>query len=123
MSEESVMVSKVKGLYKILCQTEWNATVTGILVGFLSVMIMAWWRPWGAVGAIRNWGDWIMHGIASGLGSDAGILILYEEAPGALLVNSGSVIGIGFVLGAFVSACLGREFALRVPPTGNWSRR
>ncbi|HBH28774.1 MAG: YeeE/YedE family protein [Desulfofustis sp. PB-SRB1] len=116
MSEESVMVSKVKGLYKILCQTEWNATVTGILVGFLSVMIMAWWRPWGAVGAIRNWGDWIMHGIASGLGSDAGILILYEEAPGALLVNSGSVIGIGFVLGAFVSACLGREFALRVPP-------
>ncbi len=46
MGEQSVMVEKVKGLYKIMCQTEWNATVTGLVVGFFSVMIMAWWRPW-----------------------------------------------------------------------------
>jgi uncharacterized membrane protein YedE/YeeE len=116
MGEQSVMVEKVKGLYKIMCQTEWNATVTGLVVGFFSVMIMAWWRPWGAVGALRNWGDWIMYAITSVLGTEAGFFAYYEEAPGSILVNSGSVIGIGFVLGAFVSACLGKEFALRIPP-------
>ena len=116
MSEQSIVLGKVKGLYKTMCQTEWNPTITGIVVAFFSVMIMAWWRPWGAVGAIRNWGDWIMYGITSLLGTEAGFFAYYEEAPHALFSNSGSVIGIGFVLGAFISACLGRDFALRIPP-------
>ena len=116
MSEQSVLAVKARGLYKAMCQTEWNATVTGIVVGVLSVLIMAWWRPWGAVGAIRNWGDWLMYGLTSLLGTDVGIFAYYEEAPRAILVSSGSVIGIGFILGAFVSACLGKEFALRIPP-------
>ena len=116
MSEQSVLVDKLKGLYKTMCQTEWNATVTGIVVAFFSVMIMAWWRPWGAVGAIRNWGDWIMYGITSLLGTEMGFFAYYDEAPRSIFLNSGSVIGIGFVLGAFVSACLGKDFALRVPP-------
>ena len=116
MSEQSVLAQKAKDLYKIFCETEWNATVTGLVVGFFSVMIMAWWRPWGAVGAIRNWGDWIMYSITSVLGTEAGFFVYYEEAPRALLANTGSVIGIGFVLGAFVSACVGKEFALRIPP-------
>lgn len=116
MSEGSVMKDKVGELYKIFCKTEWNPTVTGVVVGFLSVMMMAWWRPWGAVGAIRNWGDWIMYGVGSVFGTDAGLLALYEEAPRSIFISSGSVIGIGFVVGAFVSACLGSEFALRIPP-------
>ncbi len=116
MSEESVLKSKATELYKILCKSEWNPTVTGVIVAFFSVMIMAWWRPWGAVGALRSWGDWIMYGVGSVFGSDAGLLALYEEAPRSIFVNSGSVIGIGFIAGAFISACLGNEFALRVPP-------
>ncbi|MBC8207729.1 MAG: YeeE/YedE family protein [Desulfobulbaceae bacterium] len=116
MSEESVMKNKVKDLYKILCQTEWNATVVGVLVGFFSVMIMAWWRPWGAVGAIRNWGDWIMYGVTNLVGSEAGIFAYYAEAPKGIFSGTGSVIGIGFVVGAFISACLGKDFAFRIPP-------
>ncbi|MBU0664470.1 MAG: YeeE/YedE family protein [Proteobacteria bacterium] len=116
MSEESVMGRKVKELYKTLCQSEWNATVTGVLVAFLSVMIMAWWRPWGAVGAIRNWGDWIMYGITSLTGSSSGVFSYYGEAPKAIFQDSGSVIGIGFIAGAFISACLGKNFAFRIPP-------
>jgi uncharacterized membrane protein YedE/YeeE len=116
MSEQSIVVNKFKGLYKAMCQTEWNPTVTGIVVAFFSVMIMAWWRPWGAVGAIRNWGDWIMYGITSMLGTDVAFFAYYEEAPRSILVSSGSVIGIGFVVGAFISACVGKEFALRIPP-------
>lgn len=116
MSEQNVFAEKAKGLYKAMCQSEWNATITGLVVGFLSVLIMAWWRPWGAVGGIRNWGDWIMYGLTSMLGTDAGFFAYYEEAPKAIMVSSGSVIAIGFIIGAFISACLGKEFALRIPP-------
>jgi hypothetical protein len=116
MSEGSVLKNKIKELYGLLCEKEWNPYVTGVIVAFFSVMMMAWWRPWGIVGAIRNWGDWIMYGIADFLGTDAGIFQYYEEAPGAIFTDSGSVIGIGFVVGAFISACLGKDFALRVPP-------
>ncbi len=111
MSEES-FGGKVKELYKALCQTEWNAYVVGMLVAFFSVLILAWMRPWGAVGAIRNWGDWIMYGI-SNVGLD---LEWYEDAPRSILENSGSIIGIGFVAGAFLSATLGNQFAIRIPP-------
>jgi len=112
MSEESVFVNKVKGLYKAFCQEEWDAITAGIIVAFLSVIIFAWWRPWGAVGAIRNWGEWIIYGF--GMWDSIG---LWEnDAPSSALINSGSVIGIGFIAGAFLSANLGDNFDIRIPP-------
>lgn len=116
MSEESVMGSKVKDLYKTCCKSEWNPTVVGAIVAFLSLLIMAWWRPWGAVGAIRNWGDWIIYGLNTVIGAENGILGFYDEAPRGIFSGSGSVIGLGFVAGAFISACLGKDFAFRIPP-------
>ncbi len=109
MAEESVFLSKVQGLYKKLCQDEWHANTVGIIVGLFSVFAMAWWRPWGAVGAVRNWGDWILYG--------AGI---FADKPESVLLSSGSVIGFGFIGGAFISANLGSNFAIRIPPV--WER-
>jgi len=77
---------------------------------------MAWWRPWGAVGAIRNWGDWIIYGLNLIIGAEEGLLGFYDEAPKGIFSGTGSVIGIGFIAGAFISACLGKDFALRIPP-------
>lgn len=105
MSEERILGNKVKELYKTLCQDEWNAYTVGVIVAFLSVLIMAWMRPWGAMGAMRNWGDWFLYGIGC-----------FEDAPKNIFNNSGSVIGIGFIAGAFLSATLGGQFALRIPP-------
>ncbi|KAB2892185.1 MAG: YeeE/YedE family protein [Desulfobulbaceae bacterium] len=116
MGDGSIVKSKAEGLYKTICQSEWNPTVTGVVVAFFSVMMMAWWRPWGAVGALRNWGDWIMYGFTSLLGADSGVFAFYEEAPRSIFIDSGSVIGLGFIGGAFISACLGKDFALRIPP-------
>lgn len=116
MSEGSIVGRKASELYTRLCKDEWNGTTTGLVVGMLSVLIMAWWRPWGAVGAIRNWGDWMVHGFANMVGAESGFLELYLEAPAGWLASTGSVIGIGFVAGAFVSACLGGDFAFRIPP-------
>jgi len=108
-------------LYKVLCQDEWNPTITGIVVALLSILIMAWWRPWGAVGAIRNWGDWMLFkaGVFNG---DLAELIGFVNEDGdkiltkSMLFNTGSVIGLGFIGGAFISACLGGQFAFRFPP-------
>ena len=106
MSEgSSVFGKKVNEMFKGLCRTEWNAMTTGIIVAFLSVLIFVWARPWGAVGAIRNWGEWILYGVG-----------MWDSAPKSALESSGSIIGIGFVAGAFISACLGTDFAFRIPP-------
>ncbi len=121
MSEQG-FGGKIKGLYKVLCQTEWNATVAGVIVALLSIMIMAWWRPWGAVGAIRNWGDWLLYLVGLYHDSDLGEVVGFVDDDGVRVLtksiwyNSGSVIGLGFIGGAFVSACLGHQFALRFPP-------
>ncbi|HIJ91735.1 MAG: YeeE/YedE family protein, partial [Desulfobulbaceae bacterium] len=95
MSEESEFGNAVKGLYKKLCKSEWDAMMVGVLIAFFSVIMLAWSRPWGAVGAIRNWGEWILFGIG-----------MLEDTPAGILENSGSIIGIGFVAGAFLSANL-----------------
>ncbi|MEJ2691290.1 MAG: YeeE/YedE thiosulfate transporter family protein, partial [Deltaproteobacteria bacterium] len=72
-------------------------------------------RPWGAVGAVRNWGDWIFYGF--GLWNKLGFSDVYmTDTPTRLIISTGSVIGIGFVGGAFISACLGGDFAFRIPP-------
>jgi len=105
MSGGSVLGSKVKELYKTWCQEEWNPYLVGVIVAFFSVLMLAWARPWGAVGAVRNWGEWILYGVG-----------VVKNKPSAFLTNTGSVIGIGFIGGAFLSACLGNQFALRIPP-------
>jgi len=121
MEDIKVLWQKIKHLYKALCQEEWNPIMTGIIVALLSILIMAWWRPWGAVGAIRNWGDWMLWhaGIFNG---DLAELVGFVNEDGdkiltkSMLFNTGSVIGLGFIAGAFISACLGGQFAFRFPP-------
>jgi len=109
MAEENIFLGKVQGLYKKLCQDEWSPTTVGIMVGLFSLLAAAWWRPWGAVGAVRNWGEWILYGVGAA-----------KKVPQSALLSSGSVIGIGFVAGAFISANLGSNFAFRIPPV--WER-
>jgi hypothetical protein len=82
---------------------------------------MAWWRPWGAVGAFRNWGDWMLWQAGIFNGDLAELTGFIDEEGSAILsksflFNTGSVIGLGFIGGAFISACLGSQFALRFPP-------
>ncbi|MBM9512646.1 YeeE/YedE thiosulfate transporter family protein [Desulfogranum marinum] len=121
MEDIKIFWDKIKKLYKALCQDEWSATTTGIVVALLTILIMAWWRPWGAVGAIRNWGDWMLHGVGIFSGDLAELTGFVDEDGDFLLkksiwYNTGSVIGLGLIGGAFISACLGGQFAFRFPP-------
>ena len=87
---ESVMAMKAKGLYKKLCQDNWSANTVGIIVALLSILMLAWSRPWGAVGAVRNWGEWIFYGL--GLWDKLGFAeVLEADAPGGFFSNTGYV--------------------------------
>ncbi len=97
--------SGISKLYHTLCLKRWDAMVAGIVIALLSVLIVAWMRPWGIVGGIRNLGDWLIFS-GGGLG----------QAPPNSLTYSGSVIVIGVLTGAFISACIGNDFAFRIPP-------
>ena len=101
----SVLNEKIKGVYEGLCTRNWTPLVGGILLAFFVVLLEAWYRPWGIVGGLRNWADWVFYGLG-----------LYEDEPPHPLWFSSSVLNIGFIWGAFISATLAREFGIRVPP-------
>ena len=91
--------------YASLTQTRWNAKTTGVVIALLSIAAVAWMRPWGIVGGVRNWGDWLIYQSGSS-----------DVLPPGFFTYSGSVILIGITLGSLVSACLANEFAIRIPP-------
>ena len=104
MSENFLSV-KLKEGYRLLFRQQWPDMVGGVLLGLLSILIVAWSRPWGIVGGIRNWADWVFYGIG-----------LIKEAPEHPLLFSSSIMDIGLLLGAFAAALLASEFALRTAP-------
>jgi len=106
MAEESVLKNKFKQGYAAVFYEQWPALTGGLLLGLFSILIVAWSRPWGIVGGIRNWADWLFYGL--------GFYPLRPENP---FLFSGSVMDIGFLLGTFGSALLAKEFAFRWAPT------
>jgi hypothetical protein len=96
---------RLKEGYRIVFQEQWPDMVGGVFLGLLSILIVAWSRPWGIVGGMRNWADWVFYGI--------GIIPAAPEHP---LFFSSSIMDIGLLAGAFGSALLAREFALRTSP-------
>ncbi|MDM8548633.1 YeeE/YedE thiosulfate transporter family protein [Desulfobacterales bacterium HSG2] len=105
MSEHNAFSNKLKDIYQSLFCQQWPALTGGILLGLLSILILAWSRPWGIVGGIRNWADWLFYGIG-----------VFSEKPMNAFLHSSSVMDMGLILGAFASALMAKEFALRIPP-------
>jgi hypothetical protein len=69
------------------------------------VIAFAWARPWGVVGGLRNWGDWVLYGVG-----------LFDKKPVSPLASSNSILTFGILLGAFVSALMAKQFAFnRIP--------
>jgi len=96
---------KFNEVYDSFFKKTWSPMTGGVLLAFLATLMVVWKRPWGIVGGIRNWADWFFYGIG-----------IYTEAPDHPLFHSGSVMDLGLLAGAWISAVLAREFAFRVPP-------
>ena len=106
MSESGVLSNKFKEGYRAIFYEQWPALTGGVLLGLLSILIVAWSRPWGIVGGIRNWADWLFYGLG-----------FFSERPENALLFSSSLMDIGFLLGTFGSALMAKEFAFRMAPT------
>lgn len=96
---------KFNEVYDSFFKKTWSPMTGGILLALLAILMVEWKRPWGIVGGIRNWADWFFYGIG-----------FYAEAPDHPFFHSGSMMDIGLLAGAWISAVLAREFAFRVPP-------
>ena len=84
----------------------WPAWLGGLLIGITSVITFAWARPWGIVGGMREWVDWCLYSVG-----------LYDSHPYySFLLSGSSLLTIGLIWGAFASALLSREFALKIAP-------
>ncbi|MCS7199292.1 MAG: YeeE/YedE thiosulfate transporter family protein [Caldimicrobium sp.] len=95
----------LKELYQSIFKAHYSPIAGGILLALFVILLEMWYRPWGIVGGLRNWGEWILYGIG-----------FLEEAPPHPLWFSSSVLNIGLILGAFISATMAQEFGLRIPP-------
>jgi uncharacterized protein len=94
--------------YAALFARAWPVWGAGLLVATTNVFLFAFDRPYTASDGVRNWGDWALVG--------AGVLRRPDLV--APWLYSGSLLNLGVMAGALAAALLAREFALRIPPTG-----
>jgi uncharacterized membrane protein YedE/YeeE len=94
-----------KEFYDAVFKSNYSPITGGILLALLVILLEMWYRPWGIVGGLRNWGEWVLYGVG-----------FLEEAPPHPLWFSSSVLDLGLILGAFLSATLAQEFGIRIPP-------
>ncbi len=108
MSEEngtSVTGGILKRAYTAVFYENWPVWMGGILIGIMSVITFAWARPWGVVGGLRNWADWLFHQMG-----------LYSHPPVSPLTSTNSILTLGLLWGAFGAALMSKQFALRMAP-------
>lgn len=100
------LIAILKDGYARTFYKKWPAWLGGLLIGITSVITFAWARPWGVVGGLREWIDWIFY-----------YLGIYGSHPyyGPLL-SSSSILTFGLLWGAFASALLSREFTFKIAP-------
>jgi len=101
----SVMGGILKRAYSTVFYENWPLWLGGILIGIMSVLTFAWARPWGVVGGLRNWADWLFNQIG-----------LYSHAPVSPLISTNSILTLGLLWGAFGAALMSKQFALRMAP-------
>ncbi|HDZ90198.1 MAG TPA: hypothetical protein ENH37_05925 [Deltaproteobacteria bacterium] len=104
-NETSVVGGILKRAYSTVFYENWPLWLGGILIGIMSVLTFAWARPWGVVGGLRNWADWLFHQIG-----------LYSHPPVSPLISTNSILTLGLLWGAFGSALMSKQFALRMAP-------
>lgn len=97
---------QISHLWELLFGRSWQEYIGGLIIAILNILLFIVYRPLGATGIYVNWGEnfYKLFGMFDGTSG------LFSHLMGLL--------GIVIVLGAFTSALLSREFALRFPPIG-----
>jgi len=91
--------------YQKIFNENWPMWLGGLLIGIMSVITFAWARPWGVAGGLSNWGDWFFS-----------LIGVYRFKPVSPLISTNSILTLGLLWGAFGSALLSKQFAIRKAP-------
>jgi len=103
--QNSVLSEILSNGYQKIFYENWPMWLGGLLIGIMSVITFAWARPWGVAGGLRNWGDWFFS-----------IVGVYQQKPLSPLISTNSILTLGLLWGAFGSALLSKQFAIRKAP-------
>jgi len=103
--QDSVLIDIYKRGYQTIFYENWPMWLGGLFIGIMSVITFAWARPWGVAGGLRNWGDWFFSLVGA-----------YQHAPASPLISTNSLLTLGLLWGAFGSALLSKQFAIRMSP-------
>jgi len=103
--QNSVLSEILSNGYQKIFYENWPMWLGGLLIGIMSVITFAWARPWGVAGGLRNWGDWFFSFIG-----------VYQYKPVSPLISTNSILTLGLLWGAFGSALLSKQFAIRKAP-------
>ena len=101
----SVLIEVVKDGYQNIFGKQWSTHTAGLLLAILSIITFIIARPWGVVGGLRNWADWLFYSVG-----------FYEKAPVSAITSTGSILVFGLLWGAFVSALLSKQFKIQNAP-------
>jgi len=100
-------------LYNNLFEHSWEMWVGSIILAMLSICLFMIWSPWGSSGGLLNWGQNLFSSVGLSLEKSTPTTGLTE------VINSPyGMLSILMLMGAFASALLGKEFAVRVAPAG-----
>ena len=104
---DRVLIGILKRGYRAVFFENWPIWLGGLLIGIMSVITFSWARPWGVAGGLRNWGDTFFS-----------LIGVYGQAPVSPLISTNSILTLGLLWGAFGSALMSKQFAIRsAPPT------
>ena len=103
--ESSVLTQVIKDGYKNIFEEQWSVMTAGFLLAIVSIFAFMIARPWGVVGGLRNWADWLFYAVG-----------LYDKSPTSAIMSTGSVITFGLLLGAFASALMAKQFKIQMAP-------
>src|SRR2546428_5184630 len=106
------MASALRAQWDALAGRPWPVWGAALLVATVNVFLFAFDRPWTASDGLRNWGDWVLTG--AGLVRRPDLLVPW--------LYSGSLLNLGVLLGGAAGALCAREFAIRVPATGELAK-
>jgi len=106
LNEASVLVTILKDAYAKIFYKNWPVWLGGLLIGITSVITFAWARPWGVVRGLREWVDWLFYSFG-----------IYSSHPAySPHLSTSSILTFGLIWGAFASALLSKQFAIKTPP-------
>ena len=103
--QSSILTEILSNGYQNIFNENWPMWLGGLLIGIMSVITFAWARPWGVAGGLSNWGDWFFS-----------LIGVYQFKPVSPLISTNSILTLGLLWGAFGSALLSKQFAIRKAP-------